>query len=576
MVSDGQVYRNRTASVHGRVAIQDLCEESNKIVHEYDIALNSPFEEYCENQRLWAQTDAVREMEYEGDLIVKRLSHGHKLDMMEAKRLTSLRSDIATFKRNLVERNISAFWSSYTQQSSSGGSTFWKLCVFPDRLHRRILLTRNLDFNNHEDACYETMIGKDKEKNTFRLSDCESSIVLKRARTGIVHYDPAEDENDIEHEIDAELERVLEEENSNSEAEELSKNDNEENSETDSNADGNGWSHIEMDEVNPMIDSDSITTKQDKFAWVKPLLWSEDEQPVQSFEPVTQVSLQYLTEGILLLTTHGLYFHPTSDSVNVMTKESLDHTGDPSERDQRWRLCSLTEVHGRRYILRAQALEFFFADTKELFISFNGGARVRDLFYSRLRTCKVPMLFSPRSLNPRIVFKRSKITELWRKRKLSNFEYIMQLNIIAGRTFNDITQYPVFPWVLADYTSETLDLSDSRVFRDLSKPVGALNPNRLAQLIERFNDLDGFPEEEKFLYGSHYSSPGVVLHYLLRQEPFTTMAIELQSGRFDCPDRLFYDLAGSWRSCMTSTSDVKEVSACSTFHSLNINYTSAS
>jgi len=135
----------------------------------------------------------------------------------------------------------------------------------------------------------------------------------------------------------------------------------------------------------------------------------------------------------------------------------------------------------------------------------------------------------------------------------------MQLNIIAGRSFNDITQYPVFPWILSDYTSDQLDLTDSKVFRDLSKPVGALNENRLAQLIERFNDLDGFPEEEKFLYGSHYSSPGVVLHYLIRQEPFTTMSIQLQSGRFDCPDRLFYDMAGSWNSCMTSTSDVKEL-----------------
>ena len=131
---------------------------------------------------------------------------------------------------------------------------------------------------------------------------------------------------------------------------------------------------------------------------------------------------------------------------------------------------------------------------------------------------------------------------------------------VAGRTFNDITQYPVFPWILADYTSETLDLSDSRVFRDLSKPVGALNPNRLAQLIERYNSLDGLvPEEERFLYGSHYSSPGVILHYLMRQEPFTTMHIDLQSGRFDCPDRLFFDIAGSWRSCNTSTSDVKEL-----------------
>ena len=116
----------------------------------------------------------------------------------------------------------------------------------------------------------------------------------------------------------------------------------------------------------------------------------------------------------------------------------------------------------------------------------------------------------------------------------------MALNLMAGRTFNDITQYPVFPWILADYTSETLDLSDSSVYRDLSKPMGALNPDRLEQLLDRYEDLDGFPEEEKFLYGSHYSSPGVVLHYLIRQEPYTSMHVTLQSDRFDCPDRLFF------------------------------------
>ena len=114
---------------------------------------------------------------------------------------------------------------------------------------------------------------------------------------------------------------------------------------------------------------------------------------------------------------------------------------------------------------------------------------------------------------------------------------------------------------MADYTSQTIDLSDSRVFRDLSKPVGALNPDRLAQLLERYNDLElfGFPESEKFLYGSHYSSPGIVLHFLIRQEPFTTMAIDLQSGRFDCPDRLFCDVAETWNGCMTSSADMKEL-----------------
>ena len=90
---------------------------------------------------------------------------------------------------------------------------------------------------------------------------------------------------------------------------------------------------------------------------------------------------------------------------------------------------------------------------------------------------------------------------------------------------------------------------------------GALNPNRLASLIERYKELEsfGFPSEEKFLYGSHYSSPGLILHFLIRQEPFTSMAVDLQSGRFDCPDRLFYDINESWKSCNTSSSDVKEL-----------------
>lgn len=255
-----------------------------------------------------------------------------------------------------------------------------------------------------------------------------------------------------------------------------------------------------------------------------------------------------------------------------MTKESVgkESAHDDQEDEgkggvlgsnKRWKLSRLREVHGRRYMLRPSAIELFFVDMSlSLFINFQPNVQ-RDAFYSKLRSsrCLVPLLRSPKTLAPRTVFHRSNLTELWRQRRISNFDYIMQLNIMAGRSFNDIGQYPVFPWVLADYESQSLDLNDSRTFRDLTKPVGALNPDRLAQLIERYNSLDGFPEEQKFLYGSHYSSPGFVLYYLIRQEPFTSMHITLQSGRFDVADRLFYSIAETWKSCLTSTSDVKEL-----------------
>lgn len=86
------------------------------------------------------------------------------------------------------------------------------------------------------------------------------------------------------------------------------------------------------------------------------------------------------------------------------------------------------------------------------------------------------------------VLKACRLTESWRRRQISNFQYIMALNVIAGRSFNDISQYPVFPWVLADYTSSELDLNNPASFRDLSRPMGALNEQRRRLFLERYAD----------------------------------------------------------------------------------------
>ena len=52
---------------------------------------------------------------------------------------------------------------------------------------------------------------------------------------------------------------------------------------------------------------------------------------------------------------------------------------------------------------------------------------------------------------------------------------------------------------------------------------------------------------------------GVVLFYLMRVEPFTSLHVELQAGKFDVPDRLFMSLAHTWSSCLTSLSSFKEL-----------------
>lgn len=46
----------------------------------------------------------------------------------------------------------------------------------------------------------------------------------------------------------------------------------------------------------------------------------------------------------------------------------------------------------------------------------------------------------------------------------------------------------------------------------------------------------------KYYYGSHYSSPAIVFHYLIRVKPFTKGSKKIQNGVFDLPDRLFYSI----------------------------------
>ena len=54
------------------------------------------------------------------------------------------------------------------------------------------------------------------------------------------------------------------------------------------------------------------------------------------------------------------------------------------------------------------------------------------------------------TLDPRKILKKRELTEKWMQWKISNFEYLMHLNQLAGRSYNDLSQYPVFPWIIVD------------------------------------------------------------------------------------------------------------------------------
>ncbi|KAF9117001.1 hypothetical protein BGX27_007055 [Mortierella sp. AM989] len=314
-------------------------------------------------------------------------------------------------------------------------------------------------------------------------------------------------------------------------------------------------------------------------------------------------------EGLLLLCKHNMYLIDNYFQKNDGEVVDISEVAD-SERDQylqllasnvpasqpstdssevrhqcrKWRFEDIKEVHRRRYLLRNVALELFFVDGRNYLINLN--LQQRDIVYNQLAsrvgslaTNSLQMgersaMVEPNSNNNQAqsslgsklanIFAHSSIADItakWEKHEISNFQYLMHLNTMAGRTYNDLTQYPVFPWILADYSSEELDLTNPKTFRDLSRPMGAQTPDREKDFNDRYHTWDGGDDHTPpFHYGTHYSSAMIVCSYLIRLEPFTQEYLKLQGGQFDHADRLFHSIGKSWVSASQKTmSDVREL-----------------
>uniref|UniRef100_A0A8C9AZZ6 Lysosomal-trafficking regulator n=1 Tax=Prolemur simus TaxID=1328070 RepID=A0A8C9AZZ6_PROSS len=230
-----------------------------------------------------------------------------------------------------------------------------------------------------------------------------------------------------------------------------------------------------------------------------------------------------------------------------------------------WTYEEIKEVHKRWWQLRDNAVEIFLTNGRTLLLAFDN-TKVRDDVYHSILTNNLPNLLEYGNITA--------LTNLWYSGQITNFEYLTHLNKHAGRSFNDLMQYPVFPFILADYVSETLDLNDPSIYRRLSSAFPVLpgahshkfSPTHcfLQYLEEEYRkgarEDDPMPPVQPYHYGSHYSNSGTVLHFLVRMPPFTKMFLAYQDQSFDIPDRTFHSTNTTWRlSSFESMTDVKEL-----------------
>ena len=228
--------------------------------------------------------------------------------------------------------------------------------------------------------------------------------------------------------------------------------------------------------------------------------------------------------GMLMITNERIYFQPVFEfySKKIITikfnKILKYYKRKVAEGNKGLEICSFSKKNNE----------------KNLFLVFENEYN-RNMIYELIRNNVNKEIETNISLD--------KYTHLWVEGGISNYEYLTIINSVAERTKNNLSQYPVFPWVLSNYYSEDLILTDKTNYRDLSKPIGALNPTRLKSLLQRYKEMP----EPKFLYGTHYSNPSYVIGYLVRVKP--EYMLRLQSGKLDHPDRIYFSVEKDWENC---------------------------
>ena len=252
---------------------------------------------------------------------------------------------------------------------------------------------------------------------------------------------------------------------------------------------------------------------------------NEGNRPFE-FHPLTKQmdsSLQHLAEaqlisvegaqlGELYISHDYIMFQAKPEMVNPEIKFAMKQDQIIKKKRKVWPVSQLEQVFRRRFALMSQGLEIFTREKKSYFFnlltepSFNS-------FYNTLKGTifrynkaaphkKIDLVDDPKS-----EFKNRKIFEAWSSGDLSTQEFLLLVNKYSGRSFNDFAQYPIFPWILNDYSCSSDDFkkktekNETDGFRDLLLNSAILSEKKLNYVKDQFVQSSQINEGEPMIYG---------------------------------------------------------------------------
>lgn len=242
----------------------------------------------------------------------------------------------------------------------------------------------------------------------------------------------------------------------------------------------------------------------------------------------------------------------------------------------------------RKYFYRNSALEIFTNENKSYYFNFMS-QKERDMAvkeiiskkaifheikgYNRSREDSIygyiNQMTSKRKKNTYFTSINDLCEKQWLVSTISNFEMLMWVNFLGNRSYRDLFQYPVFPWPLQNFSQNKINFAAN--VRDLSLPIGMLDfdedSRARKELYKSFMDglkndkvKDDFDMNDgPYCYGSHFSNPMYVSHYLVRLFPYTCVHVEMQGCKFDDPHRQFLSIESSFKCVSSQKCDIREL-----------------
>ena len=345
-------------------------------------------------------------------------------------------------------------------------------------------------------------------------------------------------------------------------------------------------------DIDKILKSDNENNMIDDFTFINDLSKEENDNDKEYICCLVKTS--HHIKGIFYLTEQGIIFKNNNNNLNNEIKDDFyDDIKNscfgsyfsvyPKDKDILYITISyikISYIFKRLYYYNETGLEIFTTSNKNYYFNFKN-AETRNLIYKVLLT-KLENKINKNNLDT--------IINNWKNYGISNIELLMWLNLFSDRSYNDINQYPVLPWVLSDYNSDIINesmlfegkknsisnINDNNIFRDLSLPLGMIDTNDNGiRKAEYMNNLSYSIQqnlknnimlkgnyalsEKPYNYGSHYSNPIYVTNFLSRLFPFSFILIELQGDKFDDPDRLFISVQSSYKGSTTHKGDVREL-----------------